>query len=148
MKVYQELARVFAAYLNCIKSGNEEWRAKHKATIQHICRNYLPHGSGFDNGVKFDFDLSTRDKLVLQTAFHHMNENGMYCGWTEHKITIRASLSFGFDLVIGGRDKNQIKEMMAEVFNNDLNEEIKLEPADPAVKPAIIVDLTPLQGNQ
>ena len=84
----------------------------------------MPSGSGFDSGTKFDFDKSTPNKLVFQTSYHHMNQNGYYDGWTEHTITVTPSLQFGFDAVIGGRDRNGWKEYAYEVVNGCLNEEV------------------------
>ena len=40
----------------------------------------------------------------------------MYDGWTNHTLTVRASLQFGIDLTISGRNRNQIKEYLYETF--------------------------------
>lgn len=114
--LYQEIARRLVAMENCRKSGNVEWLQNHGAAISHYVAEHFPHGSGFDGGVTFDFDDSTPDRLIFLTAFHHMNESGMYDGWTEHKLTVRPSLAFGYDLRIGGRDRDGIKEYIAECF--------------------------------
>jgi hypothetical protein len=44
-----------------------------------------------------------------------MNEHGMYDGWTRHAITIRPTFD-GIDVRIGGRDRNGIKEYLADVY--------------------------------
>ncbi len=79
----------------------------------------LPHGSGFDAGTKI---LSVTDqKIVLQADFHHMDDHGFYCGWTEHKVTIRAHLVHGFSVHVSGQNKRQIKEYIADVLNSCLS---------------------------
>ena len=80
-----------------------------------------PSGSGFDNGTQLV--SCTRARIVFATAFHHMTENGYYDGWTHHKVTATADLMYGFTLIITGRDKRQIKEYIAETFNQWLDSE-------------------------
>lgn len=82
-----------------------------------------PSGSGFDNGTTFEEELSTKNKLVFSTSFHHMNDDGYYAGWTEHKIIIVPSLAHEYDMRITGRDKNMIKDYIGDVFTNWLNSE-------------------------
>jgi hypothetical protein len=76
----------------------------------------LPSGSGIDSGVKFDWQRSTKDKLIFTFGFHHMDEHGGYDGWTEHMLVIRPDLQEGFTLTIGGKDRNHIKEYLYQLF--------------------------------
>ena len=124
-KVYQKLASMVQARLNCIESKNEEWFEKWSEMINGLVENG-PSGSGIDLGTKIDLKLSHGEKLVLYTSYHHMNEGGMYDGWTEHKITVTPSLAFGFNLNIGGRDRNMIKEYLHEVYSTWLEENVKV----------------------
>lgn len=122
--VLSALSSAIVACHNCAKSGNSEWLAKWEALIAQIAENCLPSGSGFDNGTEIDVDASNgRSKIVLTTAFHHMNEGGYYDGWTEHKITVKPCLLSGFDLVISGRNRNEIKEYIHETFSRALEQE-------------------------
>jgi len=123
MKIYQEMAKACGAYHRCVKSGNTEWEAKWKALVQERIDDYFPHGSGFDNGTKIDLEASNDDKLVFTTAFHHMNDGGMYDGWTEHTVTVLPSLGLEFHLKISGRDRNGIKEHISEQFQMALSQE-------------------------
>lgn len=120
-KLYSAIARSVQARLNCITANNSEWQAKHEATIDALC-DEMPSGSGFDNGTKLDLDASTGDKLVFTTAYHHMDENGGYSGWTQHTVTAKPSLVHDFTLTIGGRDRNGIKEYIADTFNSALSD--------------------------
>lgn len=112
---YVKLARLIQARINCIESENVEWIDKHDESIDKIMET-APSGSGFDNGTKLSFQKSTGKKLVFYTSFHHMDENGFYDGWTEHEITVRPCLQFGFDLRIGGQNRNDIKDYISETF--------------------------------
>lgn len=126
-KVYQELARLVVAVRNCRESGNTLWEDKHKARGDRIARDYLPHGSGFDNGTTLDWERSTGERLKLATSFHHMNDVGYYCGWTDHVVTVRASLGFSFELDVSGRNRNGIKEYISEAFHHSLGESVAEE---------------------
>ena len=82
----------------------------------------LPSGSGFDNGTKIAWNESEHGKVVLYTSFHHMDENGGYDGWTEHKITVKPIFG-GIRIIVGGQNKNDIKEYIRETFHHCLETE-------------------------
>jgi hypothetical protein len=115
---YQDVAQTFNAYNNCIKSGNKEWENRHANNLEDLVEKYLPRGSGFDNGTKFNWDESKDNKLVFDTAFHHMNEGGYYDGWTEHKIIITPDLVNDFNVKITGKNRNNIKEYIHSCFSD------------------------------
>lgn len=136
MKLYQMLAQTLAARLHCEKAGNTEWKVSHEIRIQKLCHKFLPSGSGFDNGSKFDFLDSKDNRLVIHTAFHHMDDAGYYDGWTLHQVIVTPSLGFGINLRITGRDRNQIKELICDCFHTCLNQDVD-EPLfqyDPATE--------------
>lgn len=122
--LYQELASLVQARLNCLEKGNHEWEHNHTNTINRLVKKYLPSGSGFDNGTTIDLDASNRNKLVFNTAFHHMNGGGYYDGWSYHTVTVTPDLSLGFNVKVGGRDRNDIKDYIAGDFDTLLREEI------------------------
>jgi hypothetical protein len=115
---YQDVAQTFNAYNNCIKSGNKEWEDRHANNLEDLVKKYLPRGSGFDNGTKFNWDESKDNKLVFDTAFHHMDENGYYDGWSEHKIIITPDLVNDFNVKITGKNRNNIKEYINSCFSD------------------------------
>ena len=137
-KIYQSIASKIQARANCaaMNPQNTEWEKRHKNETDDMITNYLPSGSGFDSGTRLDWDRSTGEKLVFITSFHHMDENGYYDGWTEHTVTVRASLTNDFDLTISGRDRNDIKEYIADAFRNALDQN---EPAPRPVESAAIL---------
>lgn len=122
MKLYQKLASLVVARRNCIKSGNSEWEGRHEDEILSLVKDKMPSGSGIDTGTKIDLDASTGEKLVFNCSYHHMNEHGYYDGWTEHKVTVRPCFS-GIDITISGRNRNEIKDYLADCYYLSLTEE-------------------------
>jgi len=121
-KVYQAIASKIAAMRNCLDNGNGEWFTRHRDAIDNIMREHMPRGSGFDAGTEFDVCDhvdDNRERLVFTTSFHHMNETGFYDGWTDHKVIVTPSFA-GFDLRVTGRDRNGIKEHIADTFHHAL----------------------------
>lgn len=91
-----------------------------KTNLQMKCedllKDKLPHGGGFDALTEFNFFASNSDKIVFQTSFHHLNENGYYDGWTDHSVIFIPKFG-GFKIEITGDDKNQIKDYIFDIFN-------------------------------
>jgi hypothetical protein len=129
--LYSELASTVAARKNCLSaSANDsqrEWADKHEDTIERLVKQFMPRGSGFDSGTKIDLDRSHASKLVFETAFHHMDENGFYDGWTEHTVTVTPAFVGDFDIRISGQNRNDIKEMMYQDFEYSLHRDCEFE---------------------
>lgn len=123
-QLYQHIVRCLTAQENCRKTGNTEWLSRHGATINHLVAVYMPSGSGIDRGTKLDFDRSKPNRLVFTASYHHMNDGGMYDGWTEHDIIVTPDLSFGFNLRITGRDRNQIKGYLSDASFAALRQDV------------------------
>jgi hypothetical protein len=113
--VYRRLATALQAHANARPDG--EWRAEWRKRIDALMST-APSGAGLDNGTKLDWDLSHPECLVFDTAWHHMNDAGMYAGWTEHRIRVKPSLlSPGFELSIRGRNRNGVVEIIHDRFS-------------------------------
>jgi hypothetical protein len=123
MNIAQKIASTIAALRNCAASGNSEWLARHGETLATIERNELPSGSGIDSGTRIDMERSTPEKLVFLVSFHHMNDVGLYDGWTEHAVTVRPSFVYGLDIRVSGPNRNDIKDYLTEVFQSALSEQ-------------------------
>jgi hypothetical protein len=119
--LFRQLARSLAAMNNCRKNGNLDWIDKHERNIEELVYQFMPRGSGVDNGTKFNFEKSTPEKLVFDFGYHHMDEHGFYDGWTEHTLTVRPSLQFGVDLKISGRNRNEIKDYLHDLFHHAIS---------------------------
>ena len=121
--LYVVISSVLQALRNCEAKQSSDWMRTHKERLSKL-NDLLPSGCGFDNGSKLDLELSQPQKLVFNTSFHHMHDTGVYDGWTEHTVTVTPVFG-GFDLKIGGRNRNDIKEYIGEVFHSTLCEEIE-----------------------
>lgn len=127
---YRNTARQFAL-------GNPSMAEHCLEEAHRLVREYMPSGSGFDAGTELVIDVCDDSTLVFKTAFHHMDEQGSYDGWTEHKVKVTAEFG-GFDIYVGGRDRNQIKDYIADTFHYSLNQEVGYRalpdsPADPVL---------------
>jgi hypothetical protein len=128
-KVYQILAGKVDAVKNCRKTGNAEWEERHLETIRQVEENYLPHGSGFDAGVKVDIERTSKDKLVLVGSYHVMEE-GYYVGWIDFVATVKPLLTLAeIDVVVKGPfgKYQDVKEYIGNVLYQCLVEEIALD---------------------
>ncbi len=123
-KVYEAMASLCQAIRNCEESGNSEWKFKHTMRLRALIDRYLPHGGGFDGQITVDTDKSDADRIVLGVSFHHMNDNGMYDGWTDHNVTVKPSLAHEIYISVSGRDRNDIKNYIGEEFHNALCETV------------------------
>lgn len=99
----QELASLVVARINCIASGNTEWKERHEGRILDLVANELPHGSGIDCDLRFDLDKSSGNRLVIHGEYHLMDENGMYDGWAAFKVKASANLALGLVVEVTGQ---------------------------------------------
>lgn len=120
MKTYQRIHSLSQAIENCIESGNDVWKGKHEESLNTIMER-APSGSGFDSGT--NLLMVTEDQMTFETFFHHMDEMGGYDGWTSHVVYVKPSFE-GITLRITGKDKNDIKDYIGDVFHEWLNTEI------------------------
>lgn len=121
-----KLSNSLQAYKTCIERGNTEWEEKHRENIEEMLKN-LPSGSGLDNGVKFDWDNSTANKLIFSFGFHHLNEGGFYDGWTQHKLTLKPAFIHGYEMKISGPDRNWVKDYLSDLFHEVFQLEHEIE---------------------
>ena len=124
MKLYQKIAILLSSINNKTILNHDIIEEKENELLE-IVKNYFPSGSGFDTGAKIDIEKSNSKKIIVFTVeFHHMNENGFYDGWTYHEIKIIPNLAYDFTIRISGKNKNEIKEYIDDVFSDLLYKEI------------------------
>lgn len=109
MKLYQAIAQ------NWRLLDHDQPTIREAAAARQVrILDRLPKGSGFDNGTHIEkCDSQT---LVLRTAFHHMDTHGNYCGWSGHKIQVKADLLTGVTVHVGGVNRRGIKEFIGDTF--------------------------------
>ncbi|HNC58654.1 MAG TPA: hypothetical protein PLP33_24725 [Leptospiraceae bacterium] len=117
VKVYRYLAELL------------DWKTRNAEMAQLAIDKLMetaPSGSGIDNGTKLRVD-STSEKIKFHVDFHHMDNGGYYDGWTEHIVTVSPSLHYGAKLTISGKNRNEIKDYLHEVFETWLNSDYEKE---------------------
>lgn len=127
-KLYQQIASTIDAYHRCVKTHREKiWELKHLEALHAIEANYLPHGSGIDNGCQFDLDHSTAERIMITSSYHCMDENGMYDGWADFAVTVTPSLVFGVSISVKSANgcsrqfvKYDLGEYLTDVFRDAL----------------------------
>lgn len=120
-------ARKLVAYCSDIvriMQGNEERFVTMWTPVLEEINSRLPRGSGFDAGSHLDVDASTQTRLVFVTAFHHMDDYGMYDGWTHHSVIVTPTFD-GFSVRITGQNKRDIKDHIAHCFHDILSDYVK-----------------------
>jgi hypothetical protein len=121
--IYQYLASLVDTRRRCEENNNGNgFVQQHEESILTIVKNFLPSGSGIDSdsGVEIDLDASTGEKLVFHFSYHHMDEGGMYDGWTDHTLTVKPSMMFAIDIKISGQNRNQVKDYFYDTFRHAL----------------------------
>ena len=125
------IAQALVARANCRQSGNAEWYERWDARVKDLVHRYLPSGSGWDNGTKIDLDRSTPERLIFTGSYHHMDEHGSYDGWTDHEVVVTASLAYGLDLRVTGRNRNDVKDYLGDLFREALGRTVEEPKATP-----------------
>lgn len=119
--VYQALARLLLARATCERTGNHEWRARHSQRVCMLAGSMLPSGGGFDNGCILILEDSRPDRLVFTADYHHMDDEGFYCGWSDHKVVVTPSLAFGFKLRVTGKNWRDVKDYIHQCFDGAMS---------------------------
>lgn len=127
-KKYQQLGLNFMSYLSCIKLENNEWKEKWEDEINKIIDS-LPHGSGIDGKTEFNFEESKKHKLIINSGYHRMDENGFYDGWVDFKVIIQPGWDCPNINIKGnfGKKYDILKNYLEELFYEDLTNEWKIE---------------------
>jgi hypothetical protein len=123
--VYRRIGGLVQAIRNCEASGNAEWLEKHTETLEKVVKAHMPSGAGFDAGTTLDLAESTPERLVFITAFHHLDESGVYDGWTKHRVIITPSLARQYNVRVLGGDRKGIKEYIGDCFHCSLGEDTR-----------------------
>ena len=128
--IIQKIYSAWQAKENCERNNFQEWLANWRDELREIEKNYLPHGSGFDNGTKIE--KVTDQKIILKSAFHIMDDSGYYREWIDFIIIVRPGFTTISVDAIGQFSRLHkksygygIKDYIEEEFYNCLTEEEK-----------------------
>jgi hypothetical protein len=118
------ISETLAALANCRRHDGInaatwiEWIERYEQRLD-VINSLLPSGNGIDSGSHIA-ESATPERVVIDTSFHHMHESGVYDGWTHHPVIIKASLVHGFTVDVKGRNQNNVKDYLTDVFNGAL----------------------------
>ena len=121
----QSLAGIVGARNRCVTSGNADWQYNHEHKIDMLINDKLPSGSGIDNGNKLNYEKSTSKKLVIDSSYHTMDDNGGYEECVAFRVIVTASLQLGFNInIVGEFSSNKythgLKEYLYEIYSQAL----------------------------
>lgn len=107
------------------KQVNEAFRPECEDRIGRL-EYLLPRGFGVDSGCTIDVENSSSDKVIINFSWHHLNQDGYYDGWTDHKLIVKPKLWNDFDMRITGSNRNGIKDYLYDLFDSYLKMEVDL----------------------
>lgn len=120
--IAQSLSRI--GYYSKLTDGREKRADSIFSDLRTWVKRNGPSGSGIEMGTALS-EKSTPEQIVFGTHFHHVDEHGGYDGWTEHSVRVKASLLFGIDITVGGRNRNDIKDYLGELYQQWLLSEME-----------------------
>ena len=122
--IYEQLASKIQARINCTITGNNQWFHQHELDSDKLVDDHLPSGSGIDSGNKINYERSTGERIVIESSYHTMDENGYYGRWIDFIIKVTPSLIGKINIDIVGRfGKDQdLKEYLYDVYYTALCE--------------------------
>jgi hypothetical protein len=95
-----------------------------RGALERWVGEHGPSGSGVDRGTVLHFDERSKvSSFKLAADFHHMDAHGAYDGWTCHNVIVTPGWE-SVDVRVTGRDRNQIKDHLGEMYHQWLNSEI------------------------
>lgn len=132
MKTYQKLATQLNRRENCINRPACKHNFDDAEEKIDSLMFLFPSGSGFDGKTKINYELSKDDKIVINSEYHCMSENGFYCGWITFRAIITPSLQFGYNMRLVGNFSEMerkegvygMKEYISDTFNDILSLDI------------------------
>jgi hypothetical protein len=85
MSYVKSVVQFIAASMIQIKFRSEY---EYECDLDALVKQWMPRGSGIDCGTQLDIVKSTGTKLVFTFDYHHMDQHGYYCGWSNHKLIV------------------------------------------------------------
>ena len=109
MKLYQKIAIV-------VSQKNTLKKAKELSLLQEL----LPIGEGIETGSVILLK-STKKRIAIETIYWHPNYSDE---WSKHQVIITPSFEDEINIRITGKNENNIKEYLHNVFREALMSEI------------------------
>lgn len=128
----EALARSYLSLTHTKESGRYApevvncWEDFHNAV-----KDTIPTGSG----ITLNSVSCTEEKIFLNVSYQHYTEHGFADGTTDHTIKITPNFVFGVYTSVRGRDRNQIKPLLEDVFDTWTRADCPLKFEDFFLKP-------------
>lgn len=116
MKLYKAIAQAVE------KHSVERFMDIATKELQEL-KQFYPSGNGIE--ANFLVGHSDKDRLVFDVSYHHMNSNGYYVGYSNHLVIVVPSLLWDFEIRVTGKNKNNVKGCLCDVFNDALRQDVE-----------------------
>jgi len=93
----------------------------HSDAIKKIMDN-APTGAGIET---LNLIHASGKCIEFWCSYHHMNHNGYYDDHSGHCVTVKPDLQFDISIRVNGRNRNDIKDYLGDVFQEWLMMEEK-----------------------
>ena len=127
MMLYKLIAQELVTLSTYIPDDKKEM---HEDILDEVKATFFLSGSGFDDGVILDRKLSSREKLVFNTAYHAMNDAGYYSDWYYFSCTVRPSLPFDFTMKISRGIPYELREYIEDALYHMLVQNVEFICSD------------------
>ena len=129
-KIYKRLAKMANSRLRCLVDSSKFPKEieNYENEIDNIMKNVLPHGSGIDDGCSFNYNKSQNNRLVINSAYHCMNENGYYDGWVDFTVVLTPDFELDYTLNIRGNfgKYGHVKDYLYQIFGDSFDQEVDI----------------------
>lgn len=113
--MYQKIARV---------ASQKDAMLKREELV--MLQELLPIGNGINYGCVISLKKSTEKRIVIYTAYWHPNDSYETSRWTHHQIVITPSFEREINIRVTGKNVDNIKEYLQEVFREALMKEYEV----------------------
>ena len=113
MKLYQKIARVVSQKNKSLNEIEKELT---------LLKELLPYGGGIESGCVISLE-STKKRIVIITNYWHPNYSDE---WTNHQVVITPSFVGEINLRITGKNKDNVKEYLQDIFREALMKEYEV----------------------
>lgn len=114
MKLYQKIARVAS-----------QKDARMERIRFDMLEKLLPIGNGIEKECEISLK-STKKRIVIDTAYRHPNDSYETSRLTNHQIIITPSFEEEINIRVTGKNVDNIKEYLHEVFREALMKEYEV----------------------
>lgn len=122
--VIQRLA-VLADRVNNLQQISHESLCDAENELDEFVRTYLPSGNGFDRGTSIK--SYSNNEIILEAPYHLMNDNGVYVGWIDFIIEVKARfIDIKLTVTPDVKDEYYVTDYVADTMYDAMMTEIDI----------------------